>query len=199
MDRIRILFAGFGLIALVAGCEAAPPPDGPPVASPDERAELAALIGGLSPGVDPVEATRAADVALDHSRQLALDYGVEDPPLIHNVKVNLGVKPRGLCYEWADDLQARIEQEGFLTLRIHRGIANWDNFRVQHSTVILSAPGQTMEEGIVLDPWRAGGDLFWAPVVEDDRYDWTPQSEVFAYQIARRERREARVQAARGG
>jgi hypothetical protein len=199
MTLCRILALAL-LPLLLAGCGAPPPPGGPPVASAAERAELAGLIAGLSPSVAPAEAARAADVALDHSRELAVAYGVEDPPLLHNVKVNMGLKPRGLCYEWADDLQARLAQEGFATLQLHRAIANYqDPLRVQHSTVILSAAGQDMMAGVVLDPWRAGGDLYWAPVVEDTRYNWTPQNEVFAIQIAARERRTARAEAARDG
>jgi hypothetical protein len=61
------------------------------VASQQERAELASLIESLAPEtVDPEEAMRAANAALDHARQLAAEYQVEDPPLIHNVKVNMG-------------------------------------------------------------------------------------------------------------
>ena len=35
-----------------------------------------------------------------------------------------------------------------------------------------------MQDGIVLDPWRYGGTLFWSPAWEDDRYDWRPRMEV---------------------
>ncbi len=187
------------LASFLAACGTPPQPGGPPVASQQERAELASLIESLAPEtVDPEEAMRAANAALDHARQLAAEYQVEDPPLIHNVKVNMGIKERGLCYEWADDMQARMQQEGFATLQLHRAIANFDNpILVQHSTLIVSAAGQGMYDGVVLDPWRAGGDLFWDRVTEDTRYNWTPQDEVFALQIAQRERRGGGAQAAR--
>ena len=42
-----------------------------------------------------------------------------------------------------------------------------------------------MEDGIVLDPWRKGGELFWSPVLEDKRYDWTPRQEVFDWKRER--------------
>lgn len=139
----------------------------------------------MGPGVDRNEARRAADLALNTSRDLALAYEVSDPPLIHNSKVNLGLRPRGLCYHWADDLETALAAERFHSLSLHRAIANADNpFRIEHSTVILSARGAKMEDGIVLDPWRSGGDLFWAPVAQDEAYRWQPRAEVFAAKAA---------------
>ena len=35
-----------------------------------------------------------------------------------------------------------------------------------------------MYDGIVLDPWRYGGVLFWSPLVEDTRYEWVPREVV---------------------
>ena len=98
-----------------------------------------------------------------YSRALREAYGVTDSPLVHNTKVNLGLRPRGLCWHWADDLEARLGQERFGSLILHRAIANADNsFRIDHSTVIISAVGQGMNEGVVLDPWRNGGALLLA-------------------------------------
>lgn len=198
--------AAIALVFVAGACAAPPPPpptqttgQGAGPAAVDAQSEVAALsaeIQALGPGVAAPEATRAAQVALSTSRQLAVEYGVTDPPLIHNTKVNMGLRPRGLCYHWADDLEARLRQEGFETLQLHRAIANSDNpFRIEHSTVILSRKGDPMARGVVLDPWRAGGDLFWAPMVEDTSYAWIPRSEVFA---AKRAKREAVTQDRRG-
>ncbi|MGB2201321.1 MAG: hypothetical protein ACPH5G_08295, partial [Pseudooceanicola atlanticus] len=111
---------------------------------------------------------------------LRAQYEVTDPPLIHNTKVNMGLRPRGLCWHWAEDLENRLAAENFQTLDLHRAIANADKLRIDHSTVILSAQGDTMEQGIVLDGWRKGGDLFWALVPEDRRYEWERRDVVFA-------------------
>ena len=46
--------------------------------------------------------------------------------------------------------------------------------------MVVSANGDVMEQGLVLDPWRNGGDLFWAPVVEDTRYGWERRGVVHA-------------------
>ncbi|MDF0602052.1 hypothetical protein P1J78_15020 [Psychromarinibacter sp. C21-152] len=185
----------------LAACGGPPPASGPDVTSSSQRevvatsgaeeqtkiAELTAAIAALGPDVDPDEAARVARIAVEYPLfTLAPRYGAVDPPLVHNMKVNMGYKPRGLCKDWADDLEARLREEGLQTLSLHRAIANHDNIRIEHSTVIVSALGATMEEGIVLDPWREGrGVLFWSPVAADEKYDWWPRREVFDYKRAR--------------
>ncbi len=150
-------------------------------AQPDEITWLSEAFVALSPRVDRREAARAARIAFTYPLELRAQYEVEDPPILHNMKVNAGIKPRGLCWQWAEDLQQRLEGEQFETLVTHRAIANAFNpLRIDHSTVILSAPGARFDEGIILDPWRFGGRLFWAPVLEDPRYDWVLREEVFA-------------------
>ena len=180
--------AAVALLLLLAAACAGPPEASRSGTATDEVAALSRTIQALGPGIAPAEAAEAAELALSTSRALAVSYGVTDPPLIHNTKVNMGLRPRGLCYHWADDLEARLRQADFQTLELHRAIANADNpFRIQHSTVILSRRGDPMARGVVLDPWRGGGDLFWAPVGEDSSYAWVPRAEVFA---AKRDRRE---------
>jgi hypothetical protein len=39
--------------------------------------------------------------------------------------------------------------------------------------VVITAAGQPFETGLVLDPWRNSGDLFWARV-DRDVYPWVP-------------------------
>lgn len=185
----------FLAILLVGGCTA-PEQVNAPRAEEREIAALAQEIDNLGAGVDPEEAARAARIAIGYSQQLAREYGVTDPPLIHNIKVNSGLRPRGLCYQWADDLEARLRQENFRTLTLHRAIANADNpFLIDHSTTIVSRRGDTLFQGIILDPWRNGGDLFWSPTRADTRYDWVPRERVFKQ---KRHRQTPQLQGANG-
>ncbi len=177
------------VVMALAGCST--PPEGAAMGSPDKVAELTRAIASLGPGVDPEEAARAAQIAYAYTDQLAAEYQITDPPLIHNMKVNAGIKPRGLCWHWAEDMQNRLNAEGFQTLDVHRAIANADNpFLIDHSTALISADGDTMFEAIVLDPWRFGGVLFWSPTLEDERYTWVPQAEVHQWI---RDRKQARA------
>jgi hypothetical protein len=150
----------------------------PPTADRGDIDALAQAIRALGPDVDPAEADRAAAIAHLYPLELAKEYGITDPPLIHNAKVIRGERKRGLCNHWAEDLERRLEAERFRTLDILRAISPPSPFRIIHHTVVISARGGTIPEGIVLDPWRKGGTLFWAPVQEDDHYNWRPRHEV---------------------
>ncbi len=155
--------------------------NGPPAPSPEEIAALERAILDLGEDVDRDEAEEAARIAYFYPLELAESYGITDAPIVHNMKVNRGLRPRGLCWHWADDLERRLRQEGFTSFDLHRAIAGHDKpLEIEHSTVILSRAGQTMEEGIVLDPWRWGGRLYWGTVPDDPEYDWAPRAEVFA-------------------
>ena len=170
---IPILF-----ILILAACGASGPDRLPPVLRSDV-ASLESQILALGPNVDPAEAARAALIAFNYPRQLAVEYGITDPPLIHNTKVNAGRRPRGLCWHWAEDMENRLAAENFQTLDLHRAIANSDvAFRIDHSTVLVGRKGGTMRDAIILDPWRFGGELYWGTVAGDTKYKWLPQENV---------------------
>ncbi len=154
---------------------------GPPApGTAQDIAVLAAAIQSLGSDIDPQEAERAARVTYEHTYELALQYQITDGPLLHNTKVNMGKKPRGLCWHWAHDIEKRLKKERFRTLDLHRAVANSNNIRLEHSTAIISRRGDGYQQGIVLDPWRKGGVLFWSPTLEDRRYVWHPRDEVLA-------------------
>lgn len=181
---------GFLAILSLAACASNPltqPGD-------SDSAEVTALrhaILALGDGVDPEEAERAARIASTHIRHLAREYRFTDPPLIHNAKVHMGLRDRGLCYHWAEDIEARLQQEDFRTLELHRAISPETLVRLEHSTTIISRKGDNLFDGVILDPWRAGGTLFWIQVRDDASYDWRPKSEVLA---TRRQSSETRRQ-----
>lgn len=160
-----------------------------PVAVEQSRVDdLNLAILSLGADIDPDEARRAASVAIAYSRQLARDYDVAGSPLFHNVMVNLGLRDRGLCVHWTHDLMARLQRERFRSLDLHWGVANYEStFRIEHSTVIISAHGDSLRQGLVLDGWRHAGKLYWAPANADPGYPWRPFAEV----QAQKERRAA--------
>lgn len=171
--KIAINIVVFAWLIMLAAC--APPP---PAEQSDVEA-LAVAIRALGPDVDPEEAARAARISYAYTYQLSREYQITDPPLVHNTKVNMGLKPRGLCWHWAEDMEKRLRAEGFRTLDLHRAIANADKeYLIDHSTTLISAKGDDMFAGIVLDPWRKGGRLFWSRTLEDTRYTWVPRDVV---------------------
>lgn len=173
MNRRR--FVGLLATAPLAACVSAPPP-----ASRADVDALAESLAALAPSVDSEEAIRAARLAYARTEELRRAYQITDPPLVHNAKVNMGLRPRGLCWHWAEDMEAALRAQHFKTFSLHRAIANATTLRIDHSTVIISARGADMFDGIVLDPWRKGGVLTWNPVTSDPHYKWVPRAKVFA-------------------
>ncbi|WP_137702568.1 hypothetical protein [Marimonas lutisalis] len=187
MDILRKITTLWAMLAflVLAACASAPQ------SRDDQIADLARAIQAMGPNIEPAEAYRAAEIAHLYPLQLASQWQVSDSPLLHNTKVNMGLRPRGLCWHWAEAMERRLQQEQFETLSIHRAIANSDNpLRIDHSTAIISSMGEGMYQGIVLDPWRAGyGRLTWTPTRTDPDYAWKPRLEVLATKRERARRR----------
>jgi len=167
----------------------------PPEVEQQRISELELAILALGEDIDSSEARQAATIAIDYPLELAQQYQITDPPLMHNFLVNMGVKPRGLCVDWTYDLLTRLQQERFHSLELHWGIANYDSlFRIEHSSVIISARGDTLASGLVLDPWRHSGQLFWAKTPEDPQYQWQPHAEIHALKRERKALRQSRFE-----
>jgi hypothetical protein len=158
-----------GLAASVLAC-ASP---GPPPAAPDASrlAELTRAIAGLDDSVPPAEAEHAAYEALQATAELGYAYAMTTPPQLHNLLVNAGIRERGLCCHWAEDLVARMLSLELESLEVHWVVASRGSLFREHSSVLLLANGQSFERGLVLDGWRNSGELVWANPAAD-RYAW---------------------------
>ncbi len=188
---MKSLFAYLMMLAAatLAGCATGP------AATKNDVQELSLALQTLDPKVDPAEARRAAEIAYSYSARLAEQYNVTTSPILHNTMVNTGIKDRGLCVHYAEDMQARLSQENFQTLTMLRAIAEPKNdFRIDHSTAVIAAKGDGIYEGIVLDPWRYGGKLFWSATTEDGRYNWEPRLKVLRRKYERRVAKDAAAQ-----
>lgn len=116
------------------------------------------------------ETSRLARTILAETDTLARNYQMQPPALWHNFLVNVGIRDRGLCCHWTQDLLGKIE-----TLQLQKYQAVWAVSRHgtwrEHNCVVVTAAGQGIETGLVLDAWRNAGHLYWTPVAED-RYTW---------------------------
>jgi hypothetical protein len=128
-------------------------------------------IAALSSRVRADEAQRVAECAYAAAAQLRRDYGViGGPPSFHNVLVNLGIRKRGLCFQWAEDLLVQLDALKLRTLELHWAEA-WGGSWREHNCVVVTANGQPFRQGIILDCWRHSGHLFWSPLATD-HYPW---------------------------
>lgn len=171
----RLIFALWTTLATFAlgGCATVQP-----TAGLSDIDALALAIEALGPNVDPVEAQQAATITYTYSQQLKRDWNVTDPAIVHNAKVINGFREKGLCNDWAQAMTRRLQQENFRTLDVHWATSPPTAFRIIHHSAAISAKGDAMLDGIILDPWRNSGALYWDLVREDTRYNWRPRLEV---------------------
>lgn len=125
----------------------------------------------LSPLVDLIEARQVAETAIGYSALLAEKYDLIRPAILHNVLIRIGLKNRGLCYHWTEDLMDRLQELDLKTYQLHWGVAHRGSELREHNSVVITAKGQQFEDGVVLDPWRNSGQLYWT-FVKNDRYPW---------------------------
>lgn len=125
----------------------------------------------LNDQADLTEASQVAETAITYADDLIAEYNLVRPAVFHNVLVRIGAKDRGLCYHWTEDLMKRLRSLKLKTFQLHWGVAYRGSELREHNTVIITAKGRVFEQGMVLDPWRNSGDLYWAPVKKDS-YPW---------------------------
>ena len=131
----------------------------------------------LSDETDNSEARQLAQISINYSLHLAGEYRLVQPPYFHNILVRIGIKDRGLCYHWTEDLFNRLTSMELKSFILHRGVAYRGSNLREHNCVVVTARGQDFNEGIVLDPWRDSGDLYWGRV-NADRYPWEERRQV---------------------
>lgn len=137
----------------------------------DKVKQLEEVLITLDETVENTEALRVAETAVRESAVLAEEYQLVRPAIAHNLLIVLGLKERGLCYHWTEDLMKRLQALNLKSFQLHWGAAYRGSELREHNCVVITARGQSFDKGIVLDPWRNSGNLYWARVAKDT-YPW---------------------------
>ena len=116
------------------------------------------------------ESLKLAKAAFKGSKELSQKYKAFRPAWFHNTLINMNIKKRGLCCHWTQDLLELLIEMDLKKFDLLWGVSGFGTFR-EHSSVVAVRKGQPFDSGIVLDPWRYAGDLYWSRVRED-RYEW---------------------------
>lgn len=137
-----------------------------------QSAALSDRLRQLGSGVEPDEATRLADTAVEQSAILAQKFRAVRPAWMGNCLVNFGLRERGLCYDWANGLYPRLHTLNLRTLELHLAVARMDTPH-EHNCIVVTAHQQAFADGVILDAWRNSGRL-WFGDVRTDKYPWQP-------------------------
>ncbi len=187
MTRKRLTWVFVGLISIfslsIVGCarvhydDVYLSPDGKPLAKKltqeqqDSINKLRVALIALGDNTSAIEAESIAYDAVVYPLILANKWELMSPPQYHNMLVNAGKRPRGLCYQWAEDLTALMRKKNLRTFDLHHGMA-FRHTKDEHNSLIVSAKGDDLSKGIVLDPWRFSGILYWSKVADDKKHPW---------------------------
>src|SRR5436189_825251 len=132
--------------------------------------ELANQLASLSRRVDPNEATLVAQCAFSTVARLRQEYRMFGTPIFNNFLVYHGLRKRGYCYQWSEDLLLALDTLKLKTLELHWGEAHAGTW-MENNCVVVTAKAHPFDRGMILDCWRHFGHLRWNLVPSDeDRY-----------------------------
>src|SRR5438093_11910523 len=138
----------------------------------DERSikDLAKALTALARDVNPAEAQALSVTAHTKARSLKKEYRVVLNPEFTVFLYNIGMRKRGWCGHWAQDIGAQLKELKLKTLVLHWGEA-YPNTTSENNALVVTARNQPFQDGIIIDGWRRAGRLFWCPVIKDDEYE----------------------------
>ncbi len=136
-----------------------------------EMKKLSYLIKSISKNIDKKEAQSVAYEAIIYSKKLSNKYNLISPPLLHNSLVNLGLKDKGFCYHFANDLMTYLKNKNYKSFEFMKVVSKRGEY-FEHNSFILIRDDVKFEDSIVFDAWRNSGVLYFSKVKDDKNYDW---------------------------
>jgi hypothetical protein len=137
----------------------------------------------LSPRVNREEAKLLADCAFATVTKLRREYRMFGTPIFNNFLIYHGLRKRGYCYQWSEDLLIALDALRLKSLELHWGEHDPGTWR-ENNCIVVTAKGQPFKRGTMLECWRHLGHLYFGPVASD----WELYVENSAYARRVRER-----------
>ena len=137
---------------------------------------LASKLAALSPTVNREEAELLAECAYATVSKLRRDYRMFGTPIFNNFLIYHGLRKRGYCYQWSEDLLVALDKLRLTSLELHWGEYDPRTWR-ENNCIVVTAKGQPFQRGIMLECWRHLGHLYFGPVASD----WESYVENSAY------------------
>ncbi|WP_419765383.1 MAG: hypothetical protein ACNI28_02820 [Arcobacter sp.] len=130
------------------------------------------LLSTLNDKINKKEAKTLSHEMFIQAKFLKESYDLVSPPLFHNFLVNIGIKEKGLCWHFAQDMLEHAKSLELNSFDYYIGGANLGDYWKEHTTLIVTCKGCKFDDGIVLDPWRNSGKLFYSKIKNDTQYIW---------------------------
>lgn len=151
----------------MTGCAVTPP------SVPQEKVtRLSLLLQSLGSDITQSEAKQLSQDIFRKTQTLTKEFELTSPPVFHNFLVNVGLREKGLCYHWSDALYAYLSGKHYPSFEFHLVGSNIGEYFYEHNALVVVARGGKVEEGIIIDPWRDSGELYFSLVKGDVEYRW---------------------------
>ncbi len=133
--------------------------------------QLSTAITAISNSINLEDAKTVSEVLIAGTTELALNYRMVSPPSYHNLLVHMGIKQRGLCCHWAEDLHKRIQQVNQKSIKFDWVVTKHGSHLREHNSLVLYSANKGWQYGLIFDPWRRSGQPYWVRVGLD-KHSW---------------------------
>jgi len=144
--------------------------------SPEVRqnkpAGLTALLYSLDADISLEEAEKLSKEIIFEIDKLRQKFDPVSEPHVNNFLINVGVKKQGLCYEWSDALYMHFKHKQYPHFSFHLLVADKGEYFFEHNVMVVTAKEGKVMDGVIIDPWRKPGSLYFSKVQDDQGYDW---------------------------
>jgi hypothetical protein len=170
------IVAALAVSSAVVIAEQQPPDFEVPPKDLGKAEELANQLASLSRRVDPKEAKLLAEYAYATVGRLRQEYRMFGTPIFNNFLVYHGLRKRGYCFQWTEDLLLALDTLKLKTLELHWGDTYRDTWR-ENNCLVVTAKGQPFEQGMILECWHHFGHIRSNLVLSDqdpyyDNAEW---------------------------
>lgn len=163
----RCFFKLFVVTFLFVGCASHAP------MKKNQSIELVKLLQVTSPYANSHEVKQLTYDIFDTTEELSKAFEMTSPPQYHNFLVNIGLREKGLCYHWSDALYLHFMQsKNYPSFEFHLVGANIGEYWTEHNSLVIVGKGRSIESGVIIDPWRNAGALYFSQVKDDSTYEW---------------------------
>lgn len=159
-------FKLFTLSFLLVGCVV-----NAPTVRETQIIHLSKLLHTLAKDVKEREAMALSKDIFFKTQALTKEFSLISPPFLHNFLVNIGLRKKGLCYHWSDALYVHLNGR-YPSFEFHFMGANIGEYWFEHNVLVIVAKDGNVEEGIIIDPWRGSGNLYFSKARDDEKYIW---------------------------
>jgi len=133
---------------------------------------LLELLGSLDKSISSKETELLSHEIFKETVKLTKKFKPVSEPHFNNFLINVGVKDKGLCYQWSDALYLHFSKKDYSHFEFHLLVSSKGEYLYEHNVLVVVAKGGEVLEGIVIDPWRNSGELYFSKVSEDKKYKW---------------------------